>query len=81
MAFCGGSVPIGAVVVGTEGRVLGVGRKQRDEPEGREGMSGHLLAHAELNSLLAACSKAGDLRGCSLLTTMEPCPLCVGRSP
>jgi len=67
MAFCGGSVPIGAVVVGTDGRVLGVGRNQRDEPNSLQGLGGHLLAHAEMNALLAACSVLGDLRGCSLV--------------
>lgn len=36
-------------------------------------------AHAEINAIRAAAKKIGkaDLRGCTLYTSAEPCPMCV----
>ncbi len=37
-------------------------------------------AHAEINAIRAACSalKTFDLSGCTLYTSCEPCPMCLG---
>ena len=37
-------------------------------------------AHAEINAIRAACRKLGtfDLSGCSIYTSCEPCPMCLG---
>ena len=37
-------------------------------------------AHAEVNAIRAACSalKLFDLSGCSIYTSCEPCPMCLG---
>ena len=37
-------------------------------------------AHAEVEAIRAACSALGDfqLGGCTLYTTCEPCPMCMG---
>lgn len=74
-----GSVPIGAVLVDSMGRVVSRGRNRRADGSNREGdLRGHPLAHAELNALLHADASHLDLRSCSLYSSMEPCPLCTG---
>jgi tRNA(Arg) A34 adenosine deaminase TadA len=37
-------------------------------------------AHAEVNAIRAACSalKSFDLSGCTMYTSCEPCPMCLG---
>ncbi|MCR5014470.1 MAG: nucleoside deaminase [Bacteroidales bacterium] len=37
-------------------------------------------AHAEINTIRQACRKLGtfDLTGCSIYTSCEPCPMCLG---
>jgi tRNA(adenine34) deaminase len=78
-SYCEGSVPIGAAVVDTRGAIVATGRNRRDEePGGDVASHSQPLAHAELNALLQASSGQRSLRGFSLYTTMEPCPLCTG---
>ncbi|MEX2160600.1 MAG: nucleoside deaminase [Anaerolineales bacterium] len=67
-AYCGGALPIGAVVVSKSGEVIGKGRK----------LGGNRLAHAEVNALLAADFAEHNPSECTLFTTTEPCPFCVG---
>jgi tRNA(adenine34) deaminase len=66
-------VPVGAVVLGPEGRVLGVGHNDREG-------SGDPTAHAEVLALRAAAAAHGQWRlsGCTLLVTLEPCTMCAG---
>lgn len=77
-------VPIGAVVIGPDGAVLGSGRNQREE-------LGDPTAHAEVVAIreaaerLRALSKleggTGDgwrLEDCTLVVTLEPCAMCAG---
>jgi len=73
MAFERGEVPVGAVVVGPDGAVLGRGRNRRQE-------SGDATAHAEIEAIREACRALGDWRlsGCTLYVTLEPCPMCAG---
>ncbi|PRZ03047.1 tRNA(adenine34) deaminase [Isoptericola sp. CG 20/1183] len=68
-----GDVPVGAVVVGPDGRVLGTGRNRREE-------TGDPTAHAEVLALRAAASARGGWRldGCTLVVTLEPCVMCAG---
>lgn len=78
-AYRAGSLPIGAVVADSGGRVLAEGRNRIHEPSGPPGtFSGHKLAHAELNALLSLDHDENDPRTCALYTTTEPCPLCAG---
>lgn len=43
---------------------------------------GDSTAHAEVNAIREACRALGtiDLRGCTLYTTCEPCPMCFSAS-
>lgn len=66
-------VPVGAVVLGPDGAVLGVGHNDREG-------SGDPTAHAEVLALRAAAAAVGEWRlsGCTLLVTLEPCAMCAG---
>jgi len=68
-----GEVPVGALVVGADGRVLGRGHNRREADQDP-------LAHAELLALRAAARAAGSwrLEGASLYVTLEPCAMCAG---
>jgi tRNA(adenine34) deaminase len=69
-----GEVPIGAVVYETaSGRVLGTGFNRRE-------IDHDPAAHAELIAIRAACAAIGDwrLNHCTLVVTLEPCPMCAG---
>ena len=72
-AAAGGDVPVGAVVVGSDGEVLGEGWNRREA-------EGDPTAHAEVVAIRAAASRVGEWRldGCTLVVTMEPCPMCAG---
>lgn len=68
-----GDVPVGAVVAGPDGSVIGVGRNQREQlcdP----------TAHAEVLALRAAGGALGRWRldSCTLVVTLEPCTMCAG---
>jgi tRNA(adenine34) deaminase len=68
-----GDVPIGAVVVDTDGSVLATATNAREA-------SRDPTAHAEVLALRAAAGLRGDWRlaGCTLAVTLEPCPMCAG---
>jgi len=68
-----GDVPVGAVVVGPDGSVVGVGHNDREG-------SGDPTAHAEVVALRAAAAGVGSWRltGCTLVVTLEPCTMCAG---
>lgn len=68
-----GDVPVGALVVSGAGEVLGEGWNQRE-------VHGDPSAHAEVVAIRAAAAALGSwrLEGCTLVVTMEPCPMCAG---
>ncbi len=72
-ALAAGEVPVGAVLVGADGRILGRGRNlpiSNQDP----------TAHAEIIALRAAAGSLGNYRlpGTALYVTIEPCIMCVG---
>lgn len=80
-AYLRGSYPIGAVVVDAGGAVIARGRNRLGEDRGVEGgvISGHDLAHAEINALLNLREVTRpDCHGWTVLTTVQPCPQCAG---
>ena len=83
-ALRAGSLPIGAVVVDGEGRIVGRGRNRLAEVveasphlPGTPYLTGTPLAHAEVNALLEVGFRPPGPRPV-LFTTTEPCPLCMG---
>jgi tRNA(adenine34) deaminase len=68
-----GDVPVGAVVVGPAGDILGVGRNRREA-------DADPVAHAEVLALRAASATLGRWRldDCTLVVTLEPCVMCAG---
>ena len=73
LALPQGDVPVGAVVVGPGGEVLGAGHNDRER-------TGDPTAHAEVVALRAAAAALGSWRltGCTLVVTLEPCTMCGG---
>lgn len=68
-----GEVPVGAVVVAPDGRVLAqAGNRTRELADP--------TAHAEMLAIRAACAAVGSERlvGHDLYVTLEPCPMCAG---
>ncbi|MFB7845258.1 nucleoside deaminase [Microbacterium sp. NPDC056052] len=72
-AAAAGEIPVGAVVLDAEGRILAEGRNNREETADPTG-------HAEIVALRAAAAAQGswNLTGCTLVVTMEPCVMCAG---
>jgi tRNA(adenine34) deaminase len=68
-----GDVPVGALVLGPEGELLGRGRNEREA-------TGDPTAHAEVIALRTAAHAVGGWRlsGCTLVVTLEPCTMCAG---
>ena len=68
-----GEVPVGAVLVWEDGRVVGRGRNHRESGK-------NALAHAELEAIDEACRTLGGWRlwKGTLYVTLEPCPMCAG---
>lgn len=66
-----GEIPVGAVVVGSDGRVLArAGNRTRELADP--------TAHAELLAIREACRLLGSerLESADLYVTLEPCPMC-----
>lgn len=72
-ALAAGDVPVGAVVVGPDGQLLGRGWNRREE-------LGDPLAHAEVVAMREAAAVRGGwrLEDCALAVTLEPCLMCAG---
>lgn len=72
-AFDQDEVPVGAVIVNPELRVIGAASNQKItlcDP----------TAHAEILAITQAAEAMGDwrLEGCTMYVTLEPCPMCAG---
>ena len=71
LALLRGDVPVGALVVGEGGKILGTGTNVKTNDP---------TAHAEIIAIRTAASELGhwNFSGCSLYVTLEPCPMCAG---
>lgn len=66
-----GEVPVGAVVVAPDGRIIArAGNRTRETSDP--------TAHAEMLAIRAACAALGSerLTGHDVYVTLEPCPMC-----
>lgn len=68
-----GDIPIGAVVVNLDGKIIAEGHNERE-------LRHDPTAHAEVLALRAAAEKeqAWRLTGCTLVVSLEPCVMCAG---
>ena len=68
-----GDVPVGAIVVDSDGDIVGSGRNEREA-------NGDPTAHAEIVALRNAAEQVGswNLSGHTLVVTLEPCVMCAG---
>jgi tRNA(adenine34) deaminase len=68
-----GDIPVGAIVVNSEGVVIGKGFNEREA-------NNDPTAHAEIVAIRAAASRLQKSRldGCTLVVTLEPCAMCAG---
>lgn len=66
-------VPVGAVVLGPDGVIIGTGANRREA-------DADPTAHAEVVALRAGAATLGSWRldGCTLVVTLEPCAMCAG---
>ena len=65
-------VPIGAVIVNAEGIIIAKAHNKKEKINNPCG-------HAEILAITEAAKKIGNWRliNCSLLVTLEPCPMCL----
>lgn len=72
-AYKAGEVPIGAVVVSDDNKILAVAHNRRET-------DGDPVAHSEILAIRQAAKVLGDWRlyGCKIYVTLEPCPMCAG---
>ena len=72
-AFLAGETPVGCVITGPDGEILGQGRNEAAAKK-------NTLYHAEIIAINEASGKIGDFRlnDCTMYVTIEPCPMCAG---
>lgn len=72
-AAAASEIPVGAVILDAEGRIVAEGRNNREETHDPTG-------HAEIDALRRAAASAGswNLAGHMLVVTLEPCLMCAG---
>ena len=70
-AFDTNEVPIGAVIVSENGKIIS---KAHNLTESKK----NPLCHAEILAIQKACKKINEkyLMNCSIFITLEPCPMC-----
>lgn len=72
-ALSGTDVPVGALIIDAEGKVLAKAHNNREVTHDPTG-------HAEIIAIREATAAIGDWRltGCTLVVTLEPCVMCAG---
>ena len=68
-----GDVPVGAIVVNSDGVIIGRGFNEREA-------NNDPTAHAEVVAIRNAAARLQKSRldGCTLIVTLEPCAMCAG---
>lgn len=88
IAYCAGSLPIGAAIVSSGGQVVTRGRNRLHDlaADGDpEHLRQHFMAHAEQNAFVSLGHLLREqpvaksvLKGYALYATLEPCDMCTG---
>ncbi len=73
LAALHGDVPVGCVIIDSDGRILASGHNERE-------LSGDPTAHAEIIALRRAAEARGywRLNDTTVYVTLEPCAMCAG---
>ncbi len=73
LAKAAGDVPVGCVIIDEAGDVIASGHNRREQDQDP-------TAHAEIVAMRHAATAVGSWRlvGCTLVVTLEPCPMCAG---
>lgn len=66
-----GGIPIGAVLVDANNRLVATGRNRRIQDTA-------CIMHAEINCLYNAGKTVSDFRGMTMYSTLMPCNMCAG---
>lgn len=68
-----GDVPVGAVIINSDGVVIGKGFNEREA-------NNDPTAHAEIVAIRSAATRLQKSRldGCTIIVTLEPCAMCAG---
>jgi tRNA(adenine34) deaminase len=68
-----GDIPVGAIVINSDGVVVGKGFNEREA-------NNDPTAHAEIVAIRNAATRLQKSRldGCTLIVTLEPCAMCAG---
>jgi tRNA(adenine34) deaminase len=68
-----GDVPVGAIIVNSDGVIVGRGFNEREA-------NNDPTAHAEVVAIRSAAARLQKSRldGCTLIVTLEPCAMCAG---
>jgi tRNA(adenine34) deaminase len=78
-AYRGGSLPIGAAITNANSDIVARGRNRIfDKQADGEYIYNSRTAHAEINALINLNESLNPTGTCTLYTTMEPCPMCLG---
>jgi tRNA(adenine34) deaminase len=72
-AFSLGEAPIGAIIINSDGEIIGTGYNQREKLQSP-------IAHAEIIAIEEAAKhlQSRRLDGCTMYSTLEPCLMCAG---
>jgi tRNA(Arg) A34 adenosine deaminase TadA len=82
-AFLRGNIPVGAAILDETGTIIATGQNMvysappASSDAAPQRLTRSLLAHAEINAL-AGLTPERRYAGCHLITSLEPCPLCMG---
>jgi tRNA(adenine34) deaminase len=88
IAYCAGSLPIGAAIISSEGEIVAEGRNRLNDVEtdgDQQHFRKHFMAHAEQNAFISLGvlrrekpEVKNQLANYVLYTTLEPCDMCLG---
>lgn len=72
-AACGDDVPVGAVLIDSNGEIIATGRNDKE-------LNGDPTGHAEIVAIRKAAKARGSWRldDLTLVVTLEPCVMCAG---